>query len=186
MAIYIPKGWKDYLSNGWSAESSKNAGFLALSMHKISSQMGIQANILNAPMRAWEWDKLLQFSGVRIEFKNQDHGCSLKVVITNEEKIERGFFGIWKYFVDKNIFWGGPYRKDLTTNSKEKDIKSETSQKDAGEKKQIPPMYANDLLQVEKLSMEGLTIIEMATRLSRSVSTIKRYRKTLGIRRRKK
>ena len=120
MAIYIPKGWKDYSSDGWSAESSNNAGFLALSMHNISSQMGIQTNILNAPMRAWNWDKLLQFSGVRIEFKNQDYGCSLEVVIINEEKIERKFFGIWKYFVDKNIFWGGPYQKDLTAEKVQK------------------------------------------------------------------
>lgn len=121
----------EYPPNGWEAESSWDAGFLALAMHKVSSQVGIKAFIHN-PSNPYllGYDKILQFSGVRIEFKDQDYGCSLHIVIADQKEIDRGFFVIWKYFVDKGLFWGGPYIKDLTSENNKRDPKVEELQND--------------------------------------------------------
>jgi hypothetical protein len=48
-----------------------------------------------------------------------------------------------------------------------------------------PPIYADDLEKVRELSMIPLTVQQIATRLAISESTVKRYRKQLGIQRRK-
>lgn len=121
MAKYIPIGWKDYSADGWaSVESNYDAASLLLSMQNIASKLGIETSVLNAsnPYMVG-WDKILKFEGVRIEFQNQDYGCSLRVVMIDEKIISKGFFVIWKYYIDKGIISGGPYRKVIAVESQE-------------------------------------------------------------------
>ena len=117
----------DYPAEGWGGvESSFDAGFLVLAMFKVASNLGIKTKIQNTSLpNMLGWDKILYFSGVRIEFTNQDYGCSLNVVISNEKIIDVGFFFVWKYFIDKGIFWGGPCKKDLTVKDKEANQQAE-------------------------------------------------------------
>ena len=49
----------------------------------------------------------------------------------------------------------------------------------------LPPIYAENLENVKKLSLEGLTVKVIALRLAISESSVKRYRKELGLQRRK-
>lgn len=175
----------------WEAGSRKSAAWLAKLIQELMNMRMVK--VRSHYVRFFENRNLIGYDAkldlgesVSIKFLDDEAGSTLKISLFLEDKDRDIFLVIWQNLINSGYVFDEVFKRDLTAKNKEKDIKSETSQNDAGEKKQIPPIYANDLLQVEKLSMEGLTIIEMATRLSRSVSTIKRYRKILGIRRRRK
>jgi hypothetical protein len=51
--------------------------------------------------------------------------------------------------------------------------------------RKLPPIYAEDLKKVKELSLEGLTVNVISTRLGMSESKVKRHRKELGLTRRK-
>lgn len=53
------------------------------------------------------------------------------------------------------------------------------------EENKPPPIYTKELQEVKRLSNEPLTIDQIAVRISKSRSSVKRYRKILGIRTRK-
>ncbi|MGA7192110.1 MAG: hypothetical protein WBW94_00660 [Anaerolineales bacterium] len=74
---------------------------------------------------------------------------------------------------------------NLLQLKKQADTTKHDDPKDAGERKAIPPINAVDLEKVKKLSLEGLTVRVIAQRISLSESTVKRYRKKLGLKRRK-
>ncbi len=65
-------------------------------------------------------------------------------------------------------------------------IKEPVAEQNLGQENVLPPSYAEDLQKVKELSLIPLTITQISLRLGLSISTIKRYRKKLGLSRRKK
>jgi hypothetical protein len=65
-------------------------------------------------------------------------------------------------------------------------IKESAVKQNLGQKNILPPSYTEDLQKVKELSLIPLTINQISLRLGVSESTIKRYRKILGLSRHKK
>lgn len=152
----------EYPQDGiWKSESKFKAKYLALEIFNHSVRLGINPNIVN-PSNPFVvgWDKTIQYTGVYIQLKNQDYGCTAFICITDKEKHERQFQELWKRLVDDDLFVGGPYIKGLRNMTK-------------AERQRI----------VKKLVSSGkqYTLTQLADRTLSSVSTIQRDLDELGL-----
>jgi hypothetical protein len=81
--------------------------------------------------------------------------------------------------IDRFLLDFGAYLKKMYAGD------NETSSLQKPLEQSLPPIYADNLDKVKELSMQGLTVKVIALRLAVSESTVKRYRKELGLQRHK-
>ena len=107
----------------WVSYSDGKVSQVASQFSKLLENLGIN-NSLGESI-GWSY---IQSSGFNIRFYPTDYGCEMHIYIWKENKNTNMFRAFWKYIVDKDIVWGGPYKKDLTTRSKKQATKDDVTE----------------------------------------------------------
>lgn len=113
----------------------------------------------------------IQSSVFNIRFYPKNYGCELHVYIWKETKSTNLLHAFWKHIVDKDILWGGPYKKDLR-NTKTKEQEAITIKKPW----ELMPGEGKDMIKIVQLwcttDMPGA---EIAKEISIGETTLSNY-----------
>lgn len=107
----------------WVSYSDGRVSQLAPWISKTLERLGFNTSL--GESIGWTY---IQSSGFNIRFYPTDYGCELHIYIWKENNDTNLLRAFLKYLVDKDIVWGGPYKKDLTTRSKKQDTKDDVSE----------------------------------------------------------
>lgn len=182
----LPNTWEEMSPSqqqrNRTAGKSKQGNFLAsVTLRKFTREshgFTTQGTIFLEPIGESIFDLEYQGNGVEINFdtitllEGQSRKMQINASCSGDDTCHAlaSFFSeIWKKFV--SVFDA-------------KEMPLDTAADDHTQT--LPPIYAEDLERVRELSLKGLTIAVISSRTGLSESTVKRYRKEIGLRRHKR
>lgn len=107
----------------WISYSEGDVSQLAPWMSRQLSALGVK-NAIDENMGM----TYIQSSAFNIRFYPKSYGCELHIYIFKENEDVFLFREFWKHIVNKDIVWGGPYKKGLP-NTKTKEQEATTIKK---------------------------------------------------------
>lgn len=114
------------LPSTWVGRSGAFPSTIAKNIDRSLTRFGIKTLLKDEPRDIFDTlyifdEKLsINFEGARIIFSEKTYGCEIEVTIKDKKEVKQLYFfwGIWKLLIENGSIWGGPYKKNMSTEHK--------------------------------------------------------------------